>query len=1559
MKIAIIDCIGLHYDGTTLEKRGIGGSESSIISISKELVKLGFEVTIFNDCQNEDTNPGIYDGVVYQPIGSKVKETFDIVISQRTVIPFTPIDQYDIVKQPPPRDYDPQWFTQFQSKDILKILWMQDTFIWGDLLLEPLVVNGHIDEIFNLSDWHISYTTNCNHGSKRIFEVLKDKIFHTRNGVNRWIEEVDISKKDPHHFVYNASITKGMIPLVKNIWPRLKQQVPEARLTIIGGYYDFKDNDKSPYKDQWLDLYQSAKNDPSITFTGIIPQPKIAEIVANASYMIYPGAYPETSGISTIESLNYNTPILGTRFGAMNESGTESASYYIDYAIESNSLSPGIPLEEQVNKFVQMTVAAVRNPYVHQQKMYACNNVKDISTWDTIALQWKQHFYYKFNKKLSEDEQKRVDWINYRVHKVFQKRYSNPEEVQTYTLPEKIEELHYDIPSVAIIDIMGACYDGDTLKRRGLGGSEAAVVKVAKELVSVGFNVTVYNACDEDDCKPGVYDGVEYYPLSQLSRGMPVKHDVVISSRVATPFIPKEWNIPQATTRKIPYECFELAKQAKLKVLWMHDTFSSNDQIIEKLLVDQHVNELWTLSDFHYNYLTNCTHGSTYGEMRNYEVLRNHTWITRNGMKLPEKTRDLESKEQYHFVFNSNRSKGLHPLLHDVWPQVKKRLPEAKLTVIGGYYKLGKATQVDDEYEDFMKMVGNAAEDASITFTGILSLEEVYDIYAKASYLLYPTGHPETFGISTLEAQYHDMQVITCKFGALEETARPSNSMIDYSCTPNALKHDINRFEQAEKLADLALERVTQGDRKFHKEKFAQLREIAGWDTVALEWKQHIYSKIDLYLSASESQKVLYTKSKWQKLFGRRVTTPEQWVAPFSENQKKIVVISPFYNAGHFIENCINSVAAQIYDNYEHILIDDCSTDGSYVALNTIENLPESIRHKFKLIKNTKNRGAVHNHIRTIRELSDDAIVILLDGDDWLANRPDIFHHYNYIHDNYDFTYGSCWSVVDNIPLVSQPYPSRVKDQKSYREHLFNWYAPYTHLRTFKAKLIKNEPDSTFMNEEGEWFRAGGDLATFYRAIENCDSNRVYCETDIVYNYNDAHPNNDYKINGEEQTKTAKSIVRKEVSNVKKKILIAIPCKNDIEADTFKSIYDLEVPEGYETDFQYFYGYAVDQVRNLIAHWVVNAYDYLFAVDHDVVFEKNTLKKLLAHDKPLVSGVYRQRLEPQMIELYDLNLQRMNATQLTGGLQEIGGCGFGCVLVKKEVFAAIDYPWFVYHQALDHTHTFSEDLDFCKKVRQKGFNLYADSSILCKHIGQRVFEVELPKPQEDPVKARLRELSNMDLLPNTHLSYLKKISHEGVQPKVIYDIGACVLHWTNSAKRVWPNAQYVALEAMNETEFLYQEQKMPYVSGALLYKEDDVDIEFYQNLEHPGGNSMYRENPELSPAASVLFDDNHKVIKKGMRLDTLVKMFNFDKPDLIKIDVQGAEMDVLLGATETLESCNDIILELQTEEYNIGSPKFDEVKAYLESIGFELVVNEAFSKTQYDGDYHFSRIRRQ
>ena len=63
---------------------------------------------------------------------------------------------------------------------------------------------------------------------------------------------------------------------------------------------------------------------------------------------------------------------------------------------------------------------------------------------------------------------------------------------------------------------------------------------------------------------------------------------------------------------------------------------------------------------------------------------------------------------------------------------------------------------------------------------------------------------------------------------------------------------------------------------------------------------------------------------------------------PKHNPEQKIVIISPFYNAETYIGRCIVSVAAQDYNNYKHILIDDCSTDNSIaVVANTINKLPE------------------------------------------------------------------------------------------------------------------------------------------------------------------------------------------------------------------------------------------------------------------------------------------------------------------------------------------------------------------------------------------------------------------------------------------------------------------------------------------------------------------------------------------------------------------------------------------------------------------------------------------
>lgn len=431
MKIAIIDTIGSVYNGETPYKRGLGGSESAVVFISKELSKIGFDVTVFNNCEDDDIFPGVYDSVIYRPVFDlQYNEIFDIVISSRSVRPFLSKKYYEWAKQQKDFKFPPELFENIRENAKLKILWMHDTFCVGDELLEDLVVNNDINELFTLSDFHTDYVTNCNHGKRRMFEVLKNKIFQTRNGINIYKDWIDIKQKDPNLFVYNASFTKGMLPLVKNIWEPIKNQLPDAKLVIIGGFYVFKKNGPPDQQElDWINLKNEYENKGlDITFTGVISQRQISDILSKASFFIYPASFPETFGISTLEALAHNVVPLTCRFGALEETAIDIASYKIDYPIESNSLFPFININDQCNKFINMVINAYNDKYLLQQKMYACNIVKDVCTWDTIAFQWKQHFYRKLNEYLSKDEYKKVKYINERVHKIFNRRFCNVED---------------------------------------------------------------------------------------------------------------------------------------------------------------------------------------------------------------------------------------------------------------------------------------------------------------------------------------------------------------------------------------------------------------------------------------------------------------------------------------------------------------------------------------------------------------------------------------------------------------------------------------------------------------------------------------------------------------------------------------------------------------------------------------------------------------------------------------------------------------------------------------------------------------------------------------------------------------------------------------------------------------------------------------------------------------------------------------------------------------------------------------------------------------------------
>jgi FkbM family methyltransferase len=217
------------------------------------------------------------------------------------------------------------------------------------------------------------------------------------------------------------------------------------------------------------------------------------------------------------------------------------------------------------------------------------------------------------------------------------------------------------------------------------------------------------------------------------------------------------------------------------------------------------------------------------------------------------------------------------------------------------------------------------------------------------------------------------------------------------------------------------------------------------------------------------------------------------------------------------------------------------------------------------------------------------------------------------------------------------------------------------------------------------------------------------------------------------------------------------------------------------------------------------------------------------------------------------------------------------------------------------------------------------------------------------IENKLRSLSNMVVIPSSHSLYLKKIKEEyNFEPEVIYDIGSCVLHWTKEASKIWENSTFYLFDGMDSVGFLYDESGYEYHLG-VLSDIDNKELIFYQSNESPGGNSYYKED---SWATEIYYGENSERKVITTTVDTVVKHKKFKLPDLIKIDVQGCEVDILKGMSETLKTCKHLIVELQHSQYNIGAPLNVESISFIESLGFELVTG-LFTNNGPDGDYHF------
>jgi glycosyltransferase involved in cell wall biosynthesis len=233
------------------------------------------------------------------------------------------------------------------------------------------------------------------------------------------------------------------------------------------------------------------------------------------------------------------------------------------------------------------------------------------------------------------------------------------------------------------------------------------------------------------------------------------------------------------------------------------------------------------------------------------------------------------------------------------------------------------------------------------------------------------------------------------------------------------------------------------------------------------------------------------------------------------------VIVIPSYNNKDWYQKNLDSVLIQTYKNYDVVYVNDCSTDDTddLVSAYIKKYCAQKIITK---VNNKKRVGALANIYRVVHACNDDDVIVLLDGDDWLA------------HENVLLRLSEVYTRKENWVVYSQftqwPY-NMIGWNKAFSKRVYQGtdtprnYAP-SHLRTFYAGLFKRIKLEDLLYE-GDFFAMTWDKAIMLPMVEMASDGHVEFVPEVLYIYNHSNPISDHNIDLALQQKLDSIIVNK------------------------------------------------------------------------------------------------------------------------------------------------------------------------------------------------------------------------------------------------------------------------------------------------------------------------------------------------------------------------------------------------------------------------------------------------
>jgi FkbM family methyltransferase len=164
----------------------------------------------------------------------------------------------------------------------------------------------------------------------------------------------------------------------------------------------------------------------------------------------------------------------------------------------------------------------------------------------------------------------------------------------------------------------------------------------------------------------------------------------------------------------------------------------------------------------------------------------------------------------------------------------------------------------------------------------------------------------------------------------------------------------------------------------------------------------------------------------------------------------------------------------------------------------------------------------------------------------------------------------------------------------------------------------------------------------------------------------------------------------------------------------------------------------------------------------------------------------------------------------------------------------------------------------------------------------------------------------------------------GFSPRQVLDVGAYRGEWARTCLDVWPHASALCIEP----------QQLPQEALRRLSNDYAPQVEIRQGLLGADDREAV-PFAEVGTGSSVLGATTAAATRPMWSIDRLIGD-GLPQPDLVKIDVQGYELEVLEGFAKNLPKCGVLQLELSLLPIARGAPLIHDVIAYLKGRGFVM-----------------------